>query len=232
MTEDLHSLIAPYALDALDPAERARFEAHLTQCVNCQSELSGFVATAARLGDVEGLAPPAGLRERLMSEVSTTRQERPTVIALTQSRLRRTLPRLVMAAAFLVGAVGIGGYVAERDTTNDLRADRAAITALMSAADATTTDRTFDGGGHVRLVSSDEADTAYIVATDLPRLDGGKVYQVWVVTGDSPTSEGVFATSGEMIMEDIAGADRIAVTIEPKGGSKQPTTAPIATLAV
>ena len=29
MTTDLHSLLAPYVLDALDPDERNRFEAHL-----------------------------------------------------------------------------------------------------------------------------------------------------------------------------------------------------------
>ena len=232
MTENLHSLIAPYALDALAPDERERFEAHLAQCVSCQSELSGFVATAARLGEVESLSPPAGLKERLMSEVSTTRQERPTVVAMNQSRFRRTLPRLAMAAAFLVGAVGVGGFLNEREQASDLRADQAAITAVVSAADATTTDKTFDGGGHVRLVSSDEADAAYIVASDLPRLKGDRVYQVWVVKGDSPASEGVFATSGSMIMDDIEGADRIAITVEPKGGSKQPSSSPIATLAV
>lgn len=232
MTENLHSLIAPYALDALDPAERASFEAHLTQCVSCQSELSGFVATAARMGEVDTLAPPAGLRERLMSEVSTTRQERPTVVALSQSRIRRTLPRLAMAAAFLVGAAGVGGYLNEHDRASDLRADQAAITAVMSASDSRTIDRDFDGGGHVRLVSSDEADAAFIVASDLPGLENGKVYQVWTVTGDAPTSQGVFATSGSMVMEDLDGADRIAITVEPKGGSKLPTTAPIAALSV
>ncbi|MDR7086885.1 anti-sigma factor RsiW [Aeromicrobium panaciterrae] len=232
MTEDLHSLIAPYSLDALDPAERARFEAHLTQCTSCQSELSGFVATAARLGDVESMAPPAGLRDRLMSEVSTTRQERPTVVALNQSRLRRTLPRLAMAAAFLVGAVGVGGFLNERDNAHDLRAQSETITSIVSADDAETIDKTFDGGGHVRMISSAETDAAFITAKDLPGLEDGKVYQVWVVTDDSPASQGYFATSGEMVMEDLDGADRIAITVEPKGGSKQPTTAPIATLAV
>ncbi len=232
MTEDLHSFIAPYALDALDPAERARFESHLTQCISCQAELSGFVATAARLGDVESLAPPVGLRERLMSEVATTRQERPTVVALHEGKLRRTLPRLAMAAAFLVGAVGVGGYLNERDANEDLRADRAAITAVMAASDAVTTEKVFDDGGHVRLITSDEADAAYVVARDLPSPGEGKVYQVWIVGEDLPRSQGVFERSGEMIMKDIADADRIAVTIEPAGGSKQPTTPPVATIAV
>jgi anti-sigma-K factor RskA len=233
MTTDLHSLVAPYALDALDDVERAQFEAHLGDCADCRAELAGFVATASRLGEAEEQAPPAALRERLMAEVATTRQERPTVVALhKKSALRRTLPRLAMAAAFLVGTAGVGGYLNERDQVSDLRADRAAIIAVMSASDSTTIDRKFDGGGHVRLVSSDEADSAFIVASDLPGLEDGKVYQVWTVKGDSPTSQGVFAKSGTMVMEDLDGADRIAITVEPKGGSKLPTTEPIAALAV
>ena len=233
MSIDLHSLVAPYALDALDPAERARFEVHLDECSDCRSELSGFVATATRLGEAGAHKPPAGLRDRLMAEVATTRQERPTVVPLARpSGLRRVLPRLAMAAAFLVGAVGVGGYLAERDNVSDLRADQAAITEVMSASDAKTTDKTFDGGGHVRLVSSDKVDSAYIVASDLPSLDDGKVYQVWVVKDDSPESQGHFTTKGSMIMKGLDGADRVAITVEPEGGSKQPTTMPIATLAV
>jgi len=232
MSIDLHSLVGPYALDALDATERQRFEAHLDECGDCRTELVGFVATATRLGQAEAQQPPAGLRERLMAEVATTRQERPTVVALKPRGIRRTLPRLAMAAAFLVGAVGVGGYLTERDSANDVRADKAAITAVLSASDAKTTDKTFAGGGHVRLIASDQADAAYIVATDLPSLEGGKVYQVWVVKDDTPASQGYFATKGAMLMEGVDGADRIAITVEPEGGSKQPTTTPIATLAV
>jgi anti-sigma-K factor RskA len=232
MTADLHSLVAPYALDALDADERARFESHLDECTACRAELAGFAATTARLGESEAQAPPAELRERLMSEVATTRQERPTVVAMKQSALRRTLPRLAVAAALLVGAAGIGGYLVERDQSSDLRAERSAMTSIVAASDATTTNEAFEGGGKVRLISSATEDAAVIVASDLPGLEGGKVYQVWVVKDDSPTSEGVFATSGSMIMDGIDDADSVAITVEPKGGSKQPTTQPIVTLPV
>lgn len=233
MSIDLHSLVAPYALDALDVAERDRFRSHLDECGDCRAELAGFVATATRLGEAGAHQPPAGLRERLMAEVSTTRQERPVVVPLRQqSALRRVLPRLAMAAAFLVGAVGVGGYLTEHDAANDIRADQAAITAVLAASDATTTDKSFKTGGHLRLIASESADSAYIVARSLPGLPDGKVYQVWMVKNDSPTSQGVFASSGSMIMNDLDGADRVAITVEPKGGSKQPTTAPIVTLPV
>ncbi|MFY9999572.1 MAG: zf-HC2 domain-containing protein, partial [Trebonia sp.] len=47
---DLHVLAGAYALDALDDAERDRFERHLRGCQACQNVVRGFAATAAALG--------------------------------------------------------------------------------------------------------------------------------------------------------------------------------------
>ena len=63
MADDLHTLSAPYALDALSPAERERFEEHLRTCDRCREELTGLQGAAASLAfAVEGPAPPAALR--------------------------------------------------------------------------------------------------------------------------------------------------------------------------
>lgn len=233
MSIDLHSLMAPYVLDALDHDERDRFEAHLDQCVDCQVEIAGFMATAVRLGDAVNHTPPPALRDRLLSEISTTPQQRPIVASLAERRsLRRTLPRLAVAAAFLVGAVGVGGYVVERDNAQDEHSQNVAISSVISADDVATQAKTFDTGGSVKLYSSASADSAVIIAKGLPRPAEGKVYQVWMIDRTGPTSQGTFETGGQMIMKGVAGADRIAVTVEPAGGSAQPTTAPVATIAV
>ena len=87
MTHDLHTLAAPYALDALDPHERARFEGHLDQCAECRQELRGFHLTALRLAEAEADTPPPALRARLLAEVSATAQTR---ILHTHARARHT----------------------------------------------------------------------------------------------------------------------------------------------
>ncbi|PZG82515.1 anti-sigma factor, partial [Streptomyces sp. NTH33] len=46
---DLHSLAAPYALDALEPAERARFEKHVRKCGPCAAEVRDLSEDAVRL---------------------------------------------------------------------------------------------------------------------------------------------------------------------------------------
>jgi anti-sigma-K factor RskA len=233
MTTDLHSLMAPYALDALDAEERVRFEAHLEHCPTCQAELAGFQATAARLGEAVGQTPPAALRSRLLAEIATTPQERPVVTAMGQRRgLRRTLPRLAVAAAFVIGAVGVGGYVVERDRASEEHDRNVAITRVLSSKDAQTVAKTFSAGGNVRMVMSPSKDTAVIFANRLPDPGDGKVYQVWLIDASGPVDQGTFRRSGDMVMKGITKADSVAVTVEPEGGSKRPTTAPIATIPI
>ncbi|KQV74221.1 hypothetical protein ASC61_03940 [Aeromicrobium sp. Root344] len=233
MTTDLHTLLAPYSLDALEPPEAARFETHLEQCSACQSELAGFRATAARLGDAVALTPPATMRSHVLSEIARTPQDRPVVTAIAARRsLRSAIPRLAAAAAFLVGTIGVGGYAIERDNAHEADARSTTITSVLAAPDAATTSKTFSTGGNVRLVASPAKDSAVIVANDLARLKGHKVYQVWMVNGAGPKSQGTFTRSGTMIMHGAGGADSVAITVEPEGGSKQPTTAPIVTIAI
>ncbi|MFI5428407.1 anti-sigma factor domain-containing protein [Aeromicrobium sp. UC242_57] len=231
MSTDLHSLIAPYALDALDSDERQRFETHLEHCTDCQAELAGFLETAVRLGDAMSHTPPAGLREQLMADIVKTPQERPVVTALAQRRgLRRALPRLAVAAAFLIGAVGVGGYVAEHENAKDARSQNQLMSSVLSADDVETSSKTFDEGGSVRLYLSDTADAAVVLAKNLPSPGKGKVYQVWMVDASGPRSQGYFTRSGQMVMEGVTKAQRIAVTVEPDGGSDLPTSDPVASI--
>ena len=46
---DPHSLAAPYALDALEHAERVRFERHLDTCARCTAEVRALAEDAVRL---------------------------------------------------------------------------------------------------------------------------------------------------------------------------------------
>src|SRR5664279_3937470 len=231
MTIDLHSYTAPYALDALEPLERARFEAHLESCDDCRKELAGFAATAGQIGESMGQTPPPMLRDRLLAEIANTPQQSRTVID-QPGRFRRAIPRLAVAAAVLVGGFGAGGYVMEHQRAEDLSVRNVAISTVLGADDAATQTKTFDTGGTVRMVSSVSNDSAVVVAHGLPPLDDDKVYQMWMIDADGPRAEGTFTTSGTSIMTGLSTAARIAVTVAPAGGSKQPTSAPIATLAV
>ena len=97
MTADLHSLIGPYALGALDGDERESFENHLDSCPTCAEEIDGFVLTTVRLGEAVAQEPPPALRSQILAAAATTPQERPTVVAMRPRSLRKRLPGLIAA---------------------------------------------------------------------------------------------------------------------------------------
>ena len=65
-----HVLAGAYALDALDAAERARFERHLATCRTCPDEVRGFAATATELGLAAAVTPPPALKGRVLADVA------------------------------------------------------------------------------------------------------------------------------------------------------------------
>jgi anti-sigma-K factor RskA len=229
MSQDLHLLIGPYVLDALEADDRARFEAHLAQCEQCRAELSGFTATAGRLGEAAADTPPADLRDRVVALAATTPQEHPAVTAFVQRRpASRWASRLALAAAVAAAILGIGGFVVEHQRAGELRAERSELVTVMAAPDATTTSRRVTGGGAVRVIASAQHDAAIVVGASLDALDEDHTYQVWRMDDGTPTSVGLLGPGpGVLLVKNIAGADAFAVSVEPSGGSEQPTSTPI-----
>jgi anti-sigma factor RsiW len=58
LDEQVHTLIGPYALDAVTDTERAAVERHLARCPTCTQEVAELRATAARLADTAATDPP------------------------------------------------------------------------------------------------------------------------------------------------------------------------------
>jgi anti-sigma-K factor RskA len=71
---DIHAAVGSYAVDALTPAERAEFEAHLDGCRSCRWEVAEFGETLAELSSLTAAAPPAALRDLVLDAVTGVRQ--------------------------------------------------------------------------------------------------------------------------------------------------------------
>lgn len=70
---DVHALSGAYAVDALDEAERARFERHLATCSECETEVATLIAAATELSAMTQLTPPASLRAAVLRDIATVR---------------------------------------------------------------------------------------------------------------------------------------------------------------
>ena len=71
---EIHESTGSYALDALDKAELAEFEAHLAACGNCSQEVAEFHETAAELTRFTETTPPLALRDTVLCAVRNTAQ--------------------------------------------------------------------------------------------------------------------------------------------------------------
>ena len=80
------------------------------------------------------------------------------------------------------------------------------------------------------LIQEPGAGSAFLLVQDLPALPEGQQYQVWKITGAGPADAGIFSSTESadqvvIVAADFFGADAIGVSVEPKGGSPQPTGA-------
>jgi anti-sigma-K factor RskA len=230
-------LAAPYALGALDSAERVEFERHLETCAECRAEVQAFREVAGSLADgVAPGAPPAELRERVLRDA---RQVRPLPV-----RRRPVLLPWAAAAGFVLAILGGLGYW---QATKQADALREALAAMESDLDSTrqvigalldstvvTTDLAATGKApSMRLYWNRGRNIVVAAAFDLPPAPAGRTYQLWAIEkGRAPVSVGVFNSSptgrAVITLQMPAGVkpEVSAVTEEPEGGSTQPTQQP------
>ena len=77
--DDIHGLSGAYAVDAVDDVERARFEAHLDECSQCQGEVESLRVAAGELTLVTSVSPPPSLRAAVLQGISAVRPLPPRV---------------------------------------------------------------------------------------------------------------------------------------------------------
>lgn len=146
-----------------------------------------------------------------------------------------TRPSGVLAAAAAIALLIGGGVLVQRVIVpSPEQAEASRFAALSSAPDLEHQQAAVAGGGIATVSWSDQQRTAAVVLAGERAAPSGKVMQVWCLDGDTATSAGVYQPAQghtyEMLQCFPQSGDRVGVTVEPAGGSKQPTTEPIATV--
>ncbi|SEE64146.1 anti-sigma factor domain-containing protein [Streptomyces sp. Ag109_O5-10] len=242
---DLHHLTGAYALHALSDDELRTFEHHLAGCEPCTQETAELSATAARLGLATTMTPPAAMRERVLHRVSSVRQETPGGPAAGRagrsSLHARVLSRWTLAACLAAVAALGGTTVWQHQRAEDAlrQAHRAQsgtgeIAAVLAAPDARTRAAALGDGATGTVVVSKARDRAVFVVSGMARPPGGKVYQLWFDDDGTMRSAGLMdpgrTDQAVLLRGGVDGASGMGVTVEPAGGSKSPTSAPVALL--
>lgn len=218
---DIHKLTGAYALDAVDDIERASFEAHLTECEDCRTEVASLRETAALLAESAAVTPPPSLRDSVLSGIS---QVRPLPPIVAPPRRAAWFPVLVAAA--LVAVLGIGAAVWQPWAPSD-NGSLTAAEQVLKASDAQRVEVDLGETGRATVVRSKSVGKAVITTEDMAAAPAGKVYELWL-----ESAEGDMIPAGLMGDEpdqtlvldgDAAGATAAGITVEPDGGSAEPT---------
>ena len=242
MTAEIHALAGAYALDAVSETERAAFERHVRECAACEAEVAELREAASRLATGTWSAPPPRLRAAVLEQVRRTRQVRPGAggperESAALGRWRRRTAAAVAAAILAAGASAATYAVQqqrvreERAAAAAARAEAARVRAVLAAPDAQLRTGTVHGGGRVTVVVSERLDTAVIMLTGAAAPGPGRAYQFWAVHGTASRPAGVLAagqTSATHSIQGVRGMDALRLTVEPAGGSAEPTLPPVA----
>lgn len=250
--EHIRELLDAYALGALAEDEIAAVESHVAECADCWRELG----EAQRVVDVLPLSvplrqPDPELGRRIMAAAGIT----PAVSAqpvLSRAHLqRRWLRPLSLAAAVLLSvALGSAAWAgALQMQLNDLKQDNRQLAAasdrveqqeralvLLSSPDMRRVELTSSGPAAGTMASyawSRSSGKGVLMCSKMPPPPEGQTYQLWIIRDGRPISAGVFRPDDEgfvVFVVDLTADGPISgysVTIEPEGGSEQPTADPV-----
>lgn len=225
--------LAGYLLGALEPDDAAALERHAEGCERCRAELRRLAPAALALPEmVERLEPPPGLRRRLLAEVradaAPVRREAGGPRRLG-GRLRDLhlgplgrRPLAALAGLALV-VVAIAGY----EIGNG------------GGGAPTSPVTTFHSGRPPGVVAEvrREGSAGELRLAHVRPLPDGRVLEAWVRRrGTVEPVKALFAPDrrGEAStnLGDLRGVDLVMVTVEPAGGTRSPTTAPITSVRV
>lgn len=228
--ERFDDLTAVYALGALAGEERLWFEAYLAEHpeLNAEVEELGSVADLLALAPSEQ-EPPSGLRRSVLKGVGAP----PEVVngeprrrsRRTETRHRLLKPEMLAAAAAFVAVVGMLLWNASlRDQNGDLRGE------IVERRTVQMEGSGLASGAGGELLIRDEG-RAVLVASELPPAPEGEVYEAWVIRDSVPEPAGFFeprdGNAATTVEGSVKGAQAVAVTLEPEGGSPMPTSDPI-----
>jgi anti-sigma-K factor RskA len=244
--ERFEDLKDAYVLGALPEEERLRFEEYLAVHPERQAEIDELGAVAGLLAfSPQEQEPSQELRRRVMevveAEAEPSRVTNRSALAKIGDFLSVRSLALGAAALLVVGL--LSWNVVLQGQVEDLQGQVQDAQGQVQDLQAQVEDEQLQQSPTIELegpwaaqganaeVASIHENKVILVASDMPSVPENRTCQIWVISNDVPKPSGLFQPDGNMtaapVTHSITRADVIAVTVEPAGGSKKPTSDPV-----
>lgn len=224
--------VAAYALGALDPWETAGLETHLKTCAPCRRDLRAYRQVSEKLlMTLPPQAPSAALRNRLQHRLPSAQKIGPRTWAWSSSQLALGFAVLALVAVNLYSIFRIQ-YFAQQQSQLAHEIQTSQIALAMLAYPGTQSLPINSANITGTLLLDKDRNVAVLFIWDLPQLQSNEIYQAWFIDRQGErTSAATFSpepnlpfTSVPLISTaELSAFVGLGVTIEPAGGSKQPT---------
>ena len=222
--ERFEELKEAYALGALPDDELREMEEYLADNPGPRTEVEELTSISKLLAfSPAEHEPPSTLRRNLMSvveaEASRGQQGQETDNQSTVQRLWASLgfQRFALGAAAVALVALLSWNVLLQTEDSELQTYE-----LQNLGEPN------DVKAEVVEVNKDQF---VLTAENMPQMSEDKTLQIWVIENGEPKPAGTFrpedGVAAAPVTAPIQGAEAVAVTVEPDGGSKQPTTDPV-----
>ena len=218
---DYRDLLAPYALDVIDPADRQALDEHLATCAECRDELSTLRESSSLLAHAATQREPGDhVRAQLLAKVRAESRPQKSAQVVQMPPRQKIWPnvfRLAAAIAFVALLVGIvvlwrrdarlqaeaarltaqlKAQQKERDRERDLIAHQREALALLNSSAATKIQlkgMPASPNARATFVFDKQSGHAVLMTEGLPTTSADKAYEVWFIPkGHSPMPGKVF----------------------------------------
>ena len=199
--DSIQPRLAAYALGEAQPD--AHLIAHLAKCDTCPQDLHGYRQVARLLPyAAPDVVPPPDLRARILAAATTDGSARARSSKAAGVR-RWAAPRwnLLAWGVVCIALLGLLGWNVRLQSQLQAQAAQVArnretwqtMTALLNDPSVRSVALSGDtANGHIWV--ADDGEVACLVVQGLPEAGNGKVYQVWLRSGDQPVGVATFET--------------------------------------
>jgi len=249
MDNHIEELLPFYALDALTEEERELVEAYLAKHPEARAQLDELSRAASALPQsVSPVEPSPRTKNALMARIAVDQRSRPSATSQPSRRVNRfesffrtfSLAAAAIAIIWVIvlntQVVGLRNEIASLNQA--LAAQSTSLNQIIQKLPQTTPSGAItvslkgtnaQPNAQGQLIADPASQSAVLVVTGLPPLEPGKTYQVWLIAG-APVSAGLLTVDangqGVLIVtstESIGSFKSLGISVEPAGGSTQPT---------
>lgn len=249
MDNHIEELLPFYVLDAVTEEERELVEAYLAEHRELRAQVEEMSGAASALPQgVAPVEPSPRTKAAVMARVAAEGRSRSSAAAQPSHRVNRfesffrTFSLAAAAVAIIwvvvlnIQVVGLRNEIASLN--NALAAQSISLNQIIETLPQNNPSGTITvalKGTQVQpraqgqLIADPASQSAVLVVTGLPPLEAGRTYQVWLIA-DAPVSAGLLTVDangqGVLIVTSTASIgsfQSLGISVEPVGGSPQPT---------